>query len=92
MYIEEYLTESINQEALELEFIEFVLFLFGRIELITAMAISTLRCKTEMERSSRMKVKEVPLLAILTYSQTFPLNSCQYVSTIPEKKLHVTDL
>ena len=22
----------------------------------------------------------------------FPLSSCQYVSTIPEKKLHVTDL
>ena len=33
-------------------------------------------------------LKEVPLLTILTsnISSNFPLSSCQYVSTIPEKK------
>ena len=43
---------------------------------------------------SKDRVKEVPLFAMLTRnisSKFFP-SSCQHMSTIPEKTLHVIDL
>ena len=43
-----------------------------------------------------LRFKEVPLRIFFTRNicsiKLFPLSSCQYVSTIPEKNVHVTDL
>ena len=38
------------------------------------------------------EIKEVSLLDEKHILKLFPLSSCQYVSTIPEEKLHVTDV
>ena len=50
----------------------------------------------DVSTNSAVKVfiKEVPLLAMLTknISSDFLLSICQYVSTIPENNLRVTDL
>ena len=45
-------------------------------------------------KESEGVVKEVPLFSILTRKLllNFPLSSCQHLTTIAEKKLHVIDL
>ena len=46
-------------------------------------------------KGAQSKIKEASLTCYFDEKlilKLFPLSSCQYVSTIPEKKLHVTDL